>query len=306
LSTSESMSTATEAARARAIYDLGATSVFACRSDPRFSYCLYVPPGLATTAEPPELIVAVHGTGRTFTAYRDAFAEFGRWHNCVILAPLFPIGVLGDGNRDGFKYIREGDIRYDRVLLDMVAQVSEAYGVAFERFALFGYSGGGHFANRFLILHPDRLFAVSIGAPGSVTLLDAEHDWWVGVRDLEALFDVKPDIAAMRRVAVQMVVGAADLETWEITHREGGRHFMPGANDAGRTRPERLASLQASFEAKGIAVRLDLIPNMAHDGQRAVDSVKGFLREVLDRRRGEAAASGKATAGTTATERNPR
>lgn len=277
------------AAIARALYDLGPTPVIACKADPRFSYCLYVPRSVGQGGPAPDLIVAMHGTGRGFTGYRDAFEEFARWHNCVVLAPLFPIGVLGDDNRDGFKYMREGDIRYDRVLLAMVDEVAQRYGLSFAQFGLFGYSGGGHFAHRFLMLQPSRLFACSIGAPGSVTLLDPTRDWWVGTRNMAALFGVAPDVAAMSRVAVQMIVGAADLETWEITHRQGGRNWMPDANHAGATRPERLAALRTSFEAAGVKVRFDLVPNMAHDGLRAVPRVQDFFAETLAARR-EAAA----------------
>ena len=277
----------TESDRGSAMYDLGSTTIFASRGDARFSYCLYVPPGFAAAATPPELIVAMHGTGRSFLEYRNAFAEFGRWNNCLILAPLFPVGVRGDGNRDGFKYMAEGDIRYDRVLLAMVDEIGEKYGRRFERFALFGYSGGGHFAHRFLMLHPDRLWAASIGAPGSVTLLDPTRDWWVGTRNVEARFGIRIDPDAMAQVPVQMVVGGADLETWEITHREGGRNWMPGANDAGRTRPERLDSLRRSFEAAGVTVRFDLVAGMAHDGLRAVETVKDFFAEILTAKRGQ-------------------
>ncbi|CAN7577346.1 alpha/beta hydrolase [Bosea sp. LjRoot9] len=277
------------AAIARALYDLGPTPVIACKADPRFSYCLYVPKTLGQGGEPPELVVAMHGTGRGFTGYRDAFEEFARWNNCVVLAPLFPIGVLGDDNRDGFKYMREGEIRYDHVLLAMVDEVAQRYGVSIDRFALFGYSGGGHFAHRFLMLQPQKLWACSIGAPGSVTLLDPTRDWWVGTRNMAQLFGVAPDIEAMRQVPVQMIVGAADLETWEITHKQGGRNWMPDANHAGATRPERLASLQKSFEVAGVSVRFDLVPNMAHDGLRAVPRVQDFFADVLARRRAGAA-----------------
>lgn len=273
------------AARARSFYELGETPIFASRADPRFSYCLYVPPSVGRGGPPPDLVVAMHGTGRTFVAYRDAFAEFARWNNCIVLAPLFPIGVLGDRNGDGFKYMREADIRYDRALLAIVDEVAERYGLDFERFALFGYSGGGHFAHRFLMLQPNRLWAVSIGAPGSVTLLDPTRDWWVGTRNFRELFGNALDIEAMRRVPVQMVVGAADLETWEITHRPGGRNWMPDANHAGVTRPERLFALRRSFEAAGIPVRFDQLPNMAHDGLRAVPCVQDFLADVLAARR---------------------
>lgn len=270
-----------DAALARAMYDLGHSTVFAARTDPRFSYCMYVPPHIDTAKHPMELVVIMHGTGRAFVEYRDAFAEFARWNDCIVLCPLFPVGPLGDGNRDGFKQLREGDIRYDDILLDMVAEVGEKFGRTFKTFGLFGYSGGGQFVNRFAYLHPERLWAVSIGAPGSVTLLDPSQDWWVGVRNAEARFGKRIDIDALKQVAVHMIVGKADLETWEITHREGGKFYMPGANDAGKTRPERLESLRRSFEAAGVKAVLDVVDNVPHDGLKCVGHVQDFLADAL-------------------------
>lgn len=278
--------TAEAAARARAIYDLGPTAIFACRADPRFHYCLYVPPAVGAGATV-DLLVAVHGTSRTsFLDFRDGFAAFGRWNGVAILCPIFPVGVLGDGARSGYKYLREGDIRYDRVLLSMVEEVAGKYRQDWSRFAMFGFSGGGHFTHRFAILHPDRLWAASIGASGSVTLLDPTRDWWVGIRDLEARFGAPFDAAALARVPVQMVVGDADLETWEITHKPGGRYWMEGANDAGRTRPERLDALRRSFEAAGVTVRFDLVPGVSHDRMKVLGRVQDFLARVLAERRG--------------------
>ena len=271
------------AARARALYEYGPTSIYSSKHDPRFPYCLYVPSTLGQDGEKPELIVAMHGTGRGFTGYRDAFSAFARWNNCIILAPLFPIGVMGDGYRDGFKYMREGNLRYDHVLLAIVEEVAERYRLAFDRFGLFGYSGGGHFAHRFLMLQPHKLWGVSIGAPGSVTLLDPARDWWVGTRNFAELFGQPLDIPAMKQVAVQMVVGAADLETWEITHKPGGRNWMPDANHAGANRPERLASLRDNFAQHGIAARFDLVPNTPHDGVKVVPVVEDFFAGELRR-----------------------
>jgi len=280
--------TMTEAAasdRGRAIYDLGPTAIFASRMDPRFHYCLYVPPAVGNGTKV-DLLVAVHGTGRTsFLDFRDGFAEFGRWNDCAILCPICPMNVLGDDARSGYKYMVEGDIRYDKVLLAIVDEVAAKYRQDWSRFALFGFSGGGHFAHRFAILHPDKLWAASIGAPGSVTLLDPTRDWWVGIRDLPATFGITFDAAALAKVPVQMIVGDADLETWEITHQEGGRFWMPGANEAGRTRPERLRALCKSFEQAGVRVRFDLLPGVSHDRFKALDPVKDFLAETLNHRR---------------------
>jgi poly(3-hydroxybutyrate) depolymerase len=271
--------------RGHALYDLGATAIFASKADPRFHYCLYVPPCVGT-GHKVDLLVAVHGTSRTsFLDFRDGFAAFGRWNDCAILCPIFPVGVRGDGNRSGYKYIAEGDIRYDRLVIAMVEEVAAKYGQDWSRFAMFGFSGGGHFTHRFAILHPERLWAASIGASGSVTLLDPTRDWWVGIRDLKQRFGIAFNAAALRQVPVQMLVGDADLETWEITHKPGGTYWMEGANDAGRTRPERLESLRRSFEAAGVTVRFDLLPGVSHDRMKALGKVQDFLAEVLKARR---------------------
>jgi len=278
--------TAEATARARAIYDLGPTALFASKADPRFHYCLYVPPQVGRGAKV-DLLVAVHGTTRTsFLEFRDGFAEFGRWNNVAVLCPVFPVGVRGDGARSGYKYMAEGDIRYDRVLLDMVAEVAAKYDQDWSRFAVFGFSGGGHFAHRMAILHPEKLWAASIGAPGSVTLLDPTRDWWVGVRDLKERFGIAFDAGALAKVPVQMLVGDADLETWEITHQPGSTYWMDGANDAGRTRPERLKALAESFRAAGVNVQLDLVPGVSHDRMKVLGRVKDFLAGVLAAKRG--------------------
>nr|WP_240655405.1 alpha/beta hydrolase [Paraburkholderia phosphatilytica] len=267
--------------KAKALYDLGSTTVYASRHDARFPYVLFVPHEILESGNDVELVVVMHGTGRQFTQYRDAFAPFGRWNRCVVLCPLFPVGVRGDGNRNGFKRLVEGDIRYDQVLLDMVSEVGERYGKRFDRFALFGYSGGGQFVNRFAYVHPERLWAASIGAPGNVTVLDQSKDWWLGVGGFEQHFGKPFDAAALKRVPVQMIVGRADLETWEITVGEDSPMYLPGINDAGATRPERLRTLKASFENAGIAVRFDELDNIAHNGMQVVDVVQDFFAQAL-------------------------
>ena len=267
--------------RAKLMYGRGPTVVYACRMDPRFSYCMYVPPSFDADPAAHTLIVAVHGTGRTMTAYRDGFAAFAQYNKCVVLAPLFPVGVLGDDYADGFKYLREGDIRYDHVLLAMIAEAGARLGTEFGQFMLFGFSGGGHFAHRFFYLHPRRLRAVAIGSPGAVTLIDDQRDYWVGTRNFAALFGTPIDLAAMRDVAVQLVVGAADIETWEINYQPGNRNYMEGINDTGRTRIERNTALRRNLEQHGITVRQDIVPNVPHDGTKVLPNVQDFFLSVL-------------------------
>jgi pimeloyl-ACP methyl ester carboxylesterase len=273
----------TPQARHRKMYYRGSTTIFSCRKDPRFAYCLYVPQSFDESPDNHQLLVAVHGTGRTMVEYRDAFAEFGRFNRYIILAPLFPVGPLGDGNPHGFKYLKEGDIRYDEVLLAMVDEVAQTLSTTFDRFSLFGYSGGGHFANRFYYLHPERLRSVSIGAPGSVTLLDDSREWWVGTGGIEAVFGKSLDLAALREVDVQLLVGAADLETWEIHYSPESVQYKEGINDSGRTRIERNATLAANLRSHDIRVQQDIVPNTAHAGMSVVPYVQDFLLALARR-----------------------
>lgn len=263
-------------------YDFGKTTVYACRADQRFSYCAYVPEGYkADGIDTYPLLVAVHGTGRMMSLYRDSFADFAERHRAIVLAPLFPAGITGPDDLSSYKMLRRSDIAYDQVLLSMVGEMRAKYRIRGDRFALFGFSGGGHFTHRFFYLHPERLWAASIGAPGVVTLLDFEHDFWVGVRNFESVFGKPIDLEAMRRVPVQMVVGAKDTETWEITITPESALWMPGADLAGENRQHRLLALKASFEKHGIAVRYDVIADTAHWMPPTVPAVEAFLGDCL-------------------------
>jgi pimeloyl-ACP methyl ester carboxylesterase len=259
-------------------YDFGRTTAYCCRSDPRFSYCAYVPESYAEDGtDRYRLLVAVHGSRREMVAYRDAFIALAERRRLIVLAPLFPAGILAPDDHSSYKMLRVGAMHYDAILLAMIAELEARYRLDTVRFGLFGFSGGAQFAQRFFYLHPDRLSALSIAAPGVVTLLDFERDHWVGVRDFAERFDKPLDLVAMRRLPVQMVVGAEDKDTWEITIKPDDPWWQPDANIAGADRPARLASLKACFEAQGIAVRHDIAPGTAHTLPGLIPVVEEFF-----------------------------
>ncbi|MBX9463692.1 MAG: alpha/beta hydrolase [Aquamicrobium sp.] len=263
-------------------YDFGPTPFFASQYDQRFSYCLYVPQDYSETdGKQYDLAVIVHGTGRTAAQYRDRFADFAEKHGCIILAPLFPVGIVEPGELANYKRIEFHGIRYDLVLLSMVDEVCAKYRIRDGGFMMYGYSGGGQFCQRFFMLHPQRLRAVAIGAPGVVTLLNQDYDWWVGVRDLKARFGIEIDLEAMRRVKVQTLIGGADDATWEITIPRDSKLWMDGADLQGANRLERIAALADSFEAHGIAVRRDIVPGIAHSPFEMVDPAEDFFTSIV-------------------------
>jgi hypothetical protein len=65
-------------------------------------------------------------------------------------------------------------------------------------------------SHRFLYLYLERLAAVSVGAPGIVTMLNFSQKWSVGVADTETLFDRSVSLNRIQQLAIQLVVGSED------------------------------------------------------------------------------------------------
>ncbi len=269
-------------------YDIGRTAVQACASDPRFSYCAYVPESYDEAGtERLRLLVVVHGTRRDNGACRDDFIDLAERHRLLVLAPLFPAGITAPRELSSYKRLRgaggEGPA-YDLLLLSMIEEVSRIYRLDAGRFFLFGFSGGGHFAHRFLYAHPRRLAAVSIGAPGIVTLLDPQAPWLAGVGDFDAVFGKPLDLEAMRKVAVHMVVGGDDTDTWEIALSPRHPWWQPAFETHGHNRLERMEDLKKSLQAHGIRVRHDIVRGADHQQQPLLPAVKSFFAGCLTAR----------------------
>lgn len=264
------------------IYDLGSTTSFACQYDQRFSYCLYVPPRFGEeTPSNYRLLVAVHGTERKFQRLRDDFAVLAREHDLIVLAPYFPCGIIEPRDRDNYKYLEYRGIRFDLVLTSMIDEVVARYSLAQRRMLMFGFSGGAHFCHRFACLYPELLAAISVCAPGSVTLLDEQADWWVGVRDVRQKFGRSVDYAQLTRIAAHVAVGEQDEETWEITHHPDSPHWMEGANAAGRTRKDRASTLVRSLREHGVDVLFEELPGAAHKTAPHVEAAIRFFGSWL-------------------------
>lgn len=131
-------------------------------------YFLYVPPNVAPR---PRLFITVHGISRNAREHARLFAPLADRYGVVLLAPLFPAQTHDDYQRLG----REGDAEHaGRILEAMVDEVGRLTGGKTGRFFLFGYSGGGQFAHRYAMAHPERIDAYAVGAAGWYTFPD--HD----------------------------------------------------------------------------------------------------------------------------------
>ncbi|MGC4939417.1 alpha/beta hydrolase [Kribbella sp. DT2] len=260
-------------------YQRGSIPIFASQVDPRLHYLLYVPQQLRDDDKAP-LLVVQHGTARTAAKYRDHLQPFADEHGVVILTPIFPAGLIDPNDLHNFKFIEYHGIRFDHMLLSIVDEVAERFPVAADKFYLHGFSGGGQFTHRFLYLHPDRLAAASIGAPGRITQLDDTLEWWLGTKGFEQKFGQTIDFDALRRVPIQMVVGSEDVETWEINN-PGESNWMDGVEKTGSTRIERLRTLERNFRTHGLNVTFDVVEGAAHSGSLMLPTVTRWMESLL-------------------------
>lgn len=241
----------------------GPVATFAHPADSRFVFALFVPER-PPDSSPPGLLVTVHDSTRNHLICAERFASFAQTHGLVVLAPLFPRNVLGDGQVDGYKFLREQDLRYDLLLHGMIDEAARRTGCESAHFFLQGYSGGAQFVHRYLLLHPDRLRAVSVGAPGMVTLPDEGVDWWAGVRDLENVFGLPFNLAQLRNVPIQLVVSDGDTETWEIREQPPSSHWPVEADRLRSNRVDRLRVLHRALLGVGANTRLTMLQGLPH------------------------------------------
>ncbi|MCX4689565.1 alpha/beta hydrolase [Kitasatospora purpeofusca] len=247
------------------------TPFLACRADPRFSYCLYVPP--RAPAGPRPLLVVVHGDRRTAERYRDSLTDFADAHGCVVLAPLFPVGVPEPEDVLSYKRLRRGDVRFDLMLLRMVEEAAARWPVRADRFLLHGYSGGGQFALRFSYLHPERLVGVSVGAPSSITRLDPALPWPAGIADVAEKFGVAHPLGtplpSSAPVPVPVHVTVGELDT------------RPLRRPLGATRLGQALALHQHLLERGVPATLEVVPGLAHNGFALLPAATRFLSTLL-------------------------
>ena len=224
----------------------------ASRAHPRQRFYLYVPRSYDGQVQF-RLLVVIHGTSRRAEEYAEQFTDFADEHRYIILAPLFPspqrYQQLGMGDDDS--------IRADLRLLELVDEVGARYRVETGSFDLFGFSGGGQFAHRFMYVHPERLRSIVAAAPGTVTLPTDRDRWPTGVADMGKLAGARFDLKRVRRVRSMLIVGEDDVESENLRNTNE-------ANELGRTRLKRARTLHRAWLDAGIDHEYVEVPDVGH------------------------------------------
>ncbi|CAH0028300.1 unnamed protein product [Clonostachys rhizophaga] len=283
------------------VFLLGGFPIIQSRSDPRVSYGVYVPKDhynelSNSTQDKLPLLVNIHGTSRRMTALQvdDQLPKFADEIGCAVLAPLFPAGIEGPNDISSFKVLHTDSLRSDLALLNILDEVAYRWpGIDTTRIYLSGFSGGGQFAHRFLYLHPYRIAAASIGAPGRVTYPDQSKPWPQGISDVGEIFNTTVSMTNLNEVSLQFVVGEKDTEIhgsskfWEWLEKVmGSADDLPPMNES---RLDTVKKLRDTWTAAGVDSLLTIVPGVAHDSEDPAmrKALWEFLGDQIRTRRSE-------------------
>lgn len=243
--------------------------------EPRHRYYLYLPRHLV---RPVSILVSVHGISRNAREHAEAFAPLAERWGVAVVAPRF-----GGQSFRGYQRVRLGrdgeapDALLDRIITDVERRIGAPAAATY----LFGYSGGGQFVHRYMMLHPERVAGVVVGAAGWFTRPDPRSRFPHGT----AAAPGAPqglDAGAFLRVPAAVIVGTDDAQrdavlnqSRRVDHAQGTSRYERGQRWIGE--------MQAAALIHGLDTRYRFytMPGVGHDFGRAMD--QGRMGELAMR-----------------------
>lgn len=219
---------------------------------PEREYYVYLPAGMRPGAEP---LVLVHGISRNATELTLRFAEQADRYGVPLIAPLF--------RRESFGQYQQAidpkrGMRSDVALCDMLEDASRRFGLATDRVALFGFSGGAQFAHRFSLIHPRRVRACVPASAGWYTMPDATLAWPLG---LDGMPDGPLDQTA-RDIPFHLIVGQRDRHDDAALRHDPALDRLQGADRRSRAKAWHRALRKAGWSE---ASSLTVLPRTRHN-----------------------------------------
>lgn len=219
---------------------------------------------------------------------------------CPVLVPLFPRPAEGEGNLYLHALTRAAlqaeNPAWRRVDLQLIAMMDDARARLAKdgapmgpRALVSGFSASGSFANRFALLHPDRVLAAACGSPGGWPTAPAAKagddalPYPVGLADAKALTGHAVDTSALKRVAFFFYLGdqdANDAVPFRDSFSEADQALV--FRRFGATPVSRWKAAEALYAAQGLQATFKLYPGAAHSVTAAMAAdVEAFFAAAL-------------------------
>ena len=157
-----------------------------------------------------------------------------------------------------------------------------------EKFLMQGYSASGMFANRFTVLHPERVKAVAVGSPGGwpivpVAQFEGERlEYPIGIADLETLTGQPFDSDAFNQMPQLIVMGSLD-DNDSLDFEDGWDKEMAELVDRkfGTDPLARWDDAEELYRLAGANVKFILVDGVGHDRRKLQSYTTEFFSRIL-------------------------
>jgi pimeloyl-ACP methyl ester carboxylesterase len=235
--------------------------------DPVLRYYVYIP---KKSSEYTSQFVSVHGVSRNARVHAEMFSPLAEQYGVVLVAPVFSGRCFGDYQRLG----REGcGRRADYAIQLITREVESLTGADSNKISLFGFSGGGQFAHRYTMAHPDHVQRLVIGAAGWYTYPEASCKYPYGTAATPRLKGISFNMKKFLQVPACVLVGQ-----WDIKYDPGLNQATRIRQQQGTTRLERgrrwIDAMNRAAMAHGMdtSYEFSIIPGVDHDFTRAMET----------------------------------
>lgn len=196
-------------------------------------------------------------------------------------------------DRDSLTTKREDLKRIDLQLIAMIdnarAELAKDTIQTDEKILIQGFSASGMFANRFTILHPDRVKAATIGSPGGFPILPVSTyngeslPYPAGIADFESLTGVPFDSIAYNSIPQLIYMGSLDdndsldfTDGWD----ESDAQFVDKL--FGDDPFSRWDDAESIYHEAGANVQFLLVDGVGHDRKTLQKYSTEFFKNVLN------------------------
>ncbi|WMJ76966.1 MULTISPECIES: hypothetical protein [unclassified Sedimentibacter] len=220
--------------------------------------------------------------------------------NTIILVPIFPRPMEHNLiythalDRDVFTTDVSELYRLDLQLLAMIDDVTEIYkkdGWNIEsKVLMWGFSASAMYVNRFSIIHPDRVQAVSIGSPGGWPI--APSKTWegkilrypVGIADLDILTGDSINLEGYKRIPQLFFLGDEDTNDsvpYDESFDQADQELVNGL--FGDTPVARWGIAESIYESIDANVQFRLYKKVGHRPTlKSIIETKDLFRKVMN------------------------
>jgi pimeloyl-ACP methyl ester carboxylesterase len=212
------------------------------------------------------VLVAVHGISRNAAEIALRFANDPAFAETTIIAPLFDRASFGQYQQ--LQPRKAGQTPADAALIALLDDIAAEHGIATDRFALFGFSGGAQMAHRFTMFHPGRVTRLCVVSAGWYSMPHTDMAYPYGIGDGAGGAIVG---AGFLDVPTTVVVGNRDTRVDASVRQEEIINLRQGRNRLRRARCyTRALSAYARDHGKDSAPVLLTLPGMSHDFNQCV------------------------------------